>query len=186
MKHVGPVRRQLGFRTVFNLLGPLCNPAGVRRQLLGVFSKDWTTPLARVLDALGTEKAWVVHGASGWDEATPIGPFLVYDVSEGAIERREVDPQRFGIERCEASALAGADAAANLTALRRVFEGNDRGAHLSALLLQAGMALTIAGRATSIDAGMALARTAIESGAASAWLRRLQQFASGLKRPGAS
>jgi anthranilate phosphoribosyltransferase len=132
------------------------------------------------------QRAWVVHGASGWDEATPIGPFLVYEVSEGAIERREVDPQRFGIERCEASALAGGDAAANLTALRRVFEGNDRGAHLSALLLQAGMALTIAGRAASIDAGMALARSAIDSGAASAWLRRLQQFASGLKRPGTS
>jgi len=118
--------------------------------------------------------------AIGRDESKLAAAVAAY---EGAVDRRVA-----GLDSPAAldRALAGADAAANLTALRRVFEGNDRGAHLSALLLQAGMALTIAGRATSIDAGMALARTAIESGAASAWLRRLQQFASGLKRPGAS
>jgi anthranilate phosphoribosyltransferase len=178
MKALAPIRSALGVRTVFNMLGPLTNPAAPRFMLVGAYSPATAQLLAGTLAGMSVSRAWVVHGAAGWDEATPIGPFLVYEVFEGAIERREVDPQQFGVERCEARALAGGDAAANLEALLRVFEGHDRGAHLAALLLQAGMALTIAGRASSIGAGMALARSAIESGRARAWLRGLQQFAA--------
>jgi anthranilate phosphoribosyltransferase len=177
MKALAPIRAALGVRTVFNMLGPLTNPASPRFLLVGAYNAATAELMAGTLAGMPVMRAWVVHGAAGWDEATPIGPFLVYEVSRGAISRREVDPQEFGIERCEARALAGGDAAANLQALLDVFDGKDRGAHLSALLLQTGMALTIAGRAASIDAGIAVARSAIESGGARAWLNRLQQFA---------
>ena len=177
MKALAPIRSALGVRTVFNLLGPLTNPASPRFLLVGAYDPPTAELLAGTLAGMPVERAWVVHGAAGWDEATPIGPFLVYEVCRGGIRRREVDPQEFGIERCEAAALAGGDAATNLQALLEVFDGKDRGAHLSALLLQAGMALTIAGRAASIGAGIAFARNAVESGGARAWLDRLQQFA---------
>jgi anthranilate phosphoribosyltransferase len=178
MKALAPIRTALGVRTIFNLLGPLTNPAAPRFLLVGAYSAATAELMAGTLAGMPIERAWVIHGAAGWDEATPIGPFLVYEVRAGSIQRREIDPQQFGIERCEARALAGGDAAANLAALWEVFDGKDRGAHLSALLLQAGMALTIAGRAASIAAGIADARAAIESGKARAWLRRLQQFAA--------
>jgi anthranilate phosphoribosyltransferase len=177
MKALAPIRAALGVRTVFNMLGPLTNPAAPRFLLVGAYNAPTAELLAGTLAGMPVMRAWVVHGAAGWDEATPIGPFVVYEVSRGAVASREVDPQEFGIERCEARALAGGDAAANLKALLEVFDGSDRGAHLSALLLQAGMALTIAGRAASIGAGIAVARNAIESGNARAWLARLQQFA---------
>jgi anthranilate phosphoribosyltransferase len=177
MRALAPIRSALGVRTVFNLLGPLTNPAAPRFLFVGAFSAAAAELLAGTLAGMPLERAWVVHGAAGWDEATPIGPFLLYEVTRGGVERREIDPRQFGIERCEAQSLAGGDAAANLQALQQVFECKDRGAHLSALLLQAGMALTIAGRSSSIDAGIATARGVIESGEACAWLRRLQQFA---------
>jgi len=178
MKALAPIRTALGVRTVFNMLGPLTNPASPRFLLVGAYSAATAELMAGTLAGMPVERAWVIHGAAGWDEATPIGPFLVYEVFEGRLQCREVDPRQFGIERCEARALAGGDAVANLAALLAVFDGKDRGAHLSALLLQAGMALTIAGRASSIAAGIAQARMAIESGNARAWLRRLQQFAA--------
>jgi anthranilate phosphoribosyltransferase len=177
MKALAPIRAALGVRTVFNMLGPLTNPASPRFLLVGAYNAATAELMAGTLAGMPLERAWVVHGAAGWDEATPIGPFLVYEVCRGAIRRREVDPEEFGIERCDAAALAGGDAAGNLRALLEVFDGKDRGAHLSALLLQAGMALTIAGRAASIGAGIAVARNAVESGGARAWLERLQQFA---------
>jgi anthranilate phosphoribosyltransferase len=178
MKALAPIRAALGVRTLFNLLGPLTNPAAPRFLLVGAHSAATAQLLAGTLAGMPLSRAWVVHGAAGWDEATPIGPFLVYEVFEGATVRRELDPRDFGIERCEAQALAGGDAAANLEALFQVFDGIDHGAHRAALLLQAGMALTIAGRVASIGAGIALARDAIESGGARAWLRRLQRFAA--------
>jgi anthranilate phosphoribosyltransferase len=177
MKALAPIRAALGVRTVFNMLGPLTNPAAPRFLLVGAYNAATAELLAGTLAGMPVTRAWVVHGAAGWDEATPIGPFLVYEVSSGAISRREIDPQEFGIERCEACALAGGDAKANLQALLDVFDGKDRGPHLSALLLQTGMALSIAGRATSIGAGIAVARSTLESGRARAWLSRLQQFA---------
>ncbi len=186
MKALAPIRTALGVRTVFNMLGPLTNPASPRFLLVGAYSAATAELLAGTLAGMPIERAWVIHGAAGWDEATPIGPFLVYEVCAGCIERREIDPRQFGIERCEAGALAGGDASANLAALLEVFDGRDRGAHLAALLLQAGMALTIAGRASSIGAGIAQARAAIESGKAGAWLGRLQQFAATLATHGLS
>jgi anthranilate phosphoribosyltransferase len=179
MKALAPIRTALGVRTVFNMLGPLTNPAAPRFLLVGAYDAATAELLAGTLAGMPVARAWVVHGAAGWDEATPIGPFLAYEVCKGEIQRREVDPQEFGIERCAASALAGGDAAANLQALLEVFDGRDRGAHRAALLLQAGMALTIAGRAPAIGTGIAMAREVIDSGAARAWLERLRQFARG-------
>jgi anthranilate phosphoribosyltransferase len=178
MKALAPIRNALGVRTVFNLLGPLTNPASPRFLLIGAYSAAAAELIAGTLAGMPVERAWVVHGAAGWDEATPIGPFLLYEVTQGGIARCEIDPRQFGIERCEARALAGGEAGANLEALEQVFAGQDRGAHLAALLLQAGMALTIAGRSSSIGAGIATARKVVESGAARAWLRGLRQFAA--------
>ncbi len=185
MKTLAPIRTALGVRTVFNMLGPLTNPASPRFLLVGAYNAATAELMAGTLAGMPINRAWVVHGAAGWDEATPIGPFLSYEVANGAVQRREIDPREFGIERCDARALAGGDAASNLAALQDVFDGNDRGAHLSALLLQAGMALTIAGRAPSIDAGIAQARDVVDSGRAREFMRGLQRFASSL-RPDAS
>jgi anthranilate phosphoribosyltransferase len=178
MKTLAPIRAALGVRTVFNMLGPLTNPASPRYLLIGAFSAASAELMAGTLAGMPVRRAWVVHGAAGWDEATPIGPFLLHDVRDGTVQRSEIDPQQFGLERCQPQALAGGDAAANLAALLDVFDGRERGAHLSALLLQAGMALNIAGRVPSIDAGIARARHVIDSGSARAWLHELERFAS--------
>jgi anthranilate phosphoribosyltransferase len=178
MKALAPIRAALGIRTVFNLLGPLTNPAAPRYRLIGAYDAGTAELIAGTLAGMPIERAWVVHGAAGWDEATPIGPFLAFDVRHGAVQRREVDPREFGIAACEPGDLAGGDAATNLSALLAVFEGRDRGPHHAALALQAGMALFIAGRATSITGGIDAARAALDSGAANEWLRRLRRFES--------
>jgi anthranilate phosphoribosyltransferase len=178
MKALAPIRAALGIRTVFNLLGPLTNPAAPRFRLIGAYDAATAELMAGTLAGMDIERAWVVHGAAGWDEATPIGPFLAFDVSRGAIRRCEVDPQEFMLSPCSPGELAGGDAASNLAALLEVFAGRDRGAHLSALTLQCGLALFIAGRAASIQAGIGLARTAVDSGWAAEWLLRLRQFAA--------
>jgi anthranilate phosphoribosyltransferase len=177
MKAVAPIRAALGIRTVFNLLGPLTNPAAPRFRLIGAYDAATAELMAGTLAGTDVERAWVVHGAAGWDEATPIGPFLAFDVTRDAIRRHEIDPRDFGIEPCELRDLAGGDAAANLVALLDVFAGRDRGAHCAALLLQSGLALFIAGRAATIQAGIDMARSALDSGRADEWLRRLRQFA---------
>jgi anthranilate phosphoribosyltransferase len=177
MRAVAPIRAALGIRTVFNLLGPLTNPAAPRFRLIGAYDAATAELMAGTLAGTDVERAWVVHGAAGWDEATPIGPFLAFDVTRDAIRRHEIDPRDFGIEPCELRDLAGGDAAANLVALLDVFAGRDRGAHCAALLLQSGLALFIAGRAATIQAGIDMARSALDSGRADEWLRRLRQFA---------
>jgi anthranilate phosphoribosyltransferase len=177
MKALAPIRAALGIRTVFNLLGPLTNPAAPRYRLIGAYDAGTAELIAGTLAGMPIERAWVVHGAAGWDEATPIGPFVAFDVRQGAVQRREIDPRQFGIARCEPGELAGGDAAANLSALLDVFEGRDRGPHYSALALQAGIALFVAGRAASVAAGIDAARAAIDGGAANEWLRRLRRFA---------
>ena len=176
MKALAPVRAALGIRTVFNLLGPLTNPAAPRYHLIGAYDATAAELIADTLAGMEITRAWVVHGAAGWDEATPIGSFLAFDVTAGQVRRLEVDPRDFGLARCCAADLAGGDAVANATALRAVFERRDRGPHLAALALQAGLALHIAGRAASIPAGIAIAHGAIDSGQAQAWLERLQQW----------
>jgi anthranilate phosphoribosyltransferase len=181
MKVLAPIRKALGIRTVLNLLGPLTNPVSPRFRLIGAYDAAAAELMAGTLAGMDIERAWVVHGAAGWDEATPIGPFLAFDVARDAIRRHEVDPKEFGVAPCSSSDLAGGDAAVNLAALLDVFAGRDRGAHLAALTLQSGLALFIAGRAASIPAGIALACETIASGRADAWLQRLRQFA--VQRP---
>ena len=178
MKALAPIRAALGIRTVFNLLGPLTNPAAPRFRLIGAYDAPTAELMAGTLAGMDIERAWVVHGAAGWDEATPIGPFLAFDVTRDAIRRIEIDPRALAIEPCRSGDLAGGDAAANLAALLEVFAGRDRGAHFAALTLQCGLALFIAGRAASIETGIELARAALDSGRAQQWLHRLQQFAA--------
>ena len=179
MKALAPIRAALGVRTVFNLLGPLTNPAAPRFHLIGAYDESTAELMADTLAGMQIERAWVVHGAAGWDEATPIGPFLALDVTRGAIRRQHIDPRQFGLSPCKSADLAGGDAAANLAALRAVFEARDRGPHRAALTLQCGLALFIAGRTASIAAGIDSAGAAIDSGAARHWLQRLQHFAAG-------
>jgi anthranilate phosphoribosyltransferase len=133
--------------------------------------------MAGTLAGMHIERGWVVHGASGWDEATPIGSFVAFEVAGDQVMRREIDPEEFGIARCSPRELKGGDAKTNLKALLDVFEGRDQGPHLDTLVLQSGMALMIAGRAQSIAEGIALARAVVDSGKALAWLQRLRAFA---------
>jgi anthranilate phosphoribosyltransferase len=177
MKALAPVRAALGVRTVFNLLGPLTNPAAPRFQLIGAYDEAAAELMAQTLAGMSGERAWVVHGAAGWDEATPIGPFIAFDVAAGRVRRERIDPEELGLPRCSAEDLKGGDAAANFGALLAVFEGRDRGAHRAALALQSGLALFIAGRAASPAAGIALAGETLDSGRAAAWLEALQRFA---------
>jgi anthranilate phosphoribosyltransferase len=177
MKALAPIRAALGIRTVFNLLGALTNPAAPRFRLIGAYDAATAELMAGTLAGMDIERAWVVHGAGGWDEATPIGPFLAFDVERNAIRRYEIDPREFNLAPCGPGDLAGGDPAANFAALLEVFEGHDRGAHCTALVLQCGLALFVAGRAASIQAGIDMARAAVESGRANEWLRRLRQFA---------
>jgi anthranilate phosphoribosyltransferase len=178
MKSVAPIRTALGVRTVFNLLGPLTNPASPRFYLIGAFDAAAAELMAHTLAGMDVERAWVIHGAAGWDEATPIGPFLAFDVARGDIRRQLIDPRDLGLPPCLAADLKGGDAAANLAALREVFAGRDRGAHRAALVLQCGLALSIAGRAGTIAAGMAAASAVLDGGQALQWLRRLEAFAA--------
>jgi anthranilate phosphoribosyltransferase len=177
MKALAGIRAALGVRTVFNLLGPLMNPAAPRYLLAGAYDAATAELMAGTLAGMRIERGWVVHGAGGWDEATPIGPFIAFDVTGTEVTRREIDPEQFGIARCTPRDLAGGDASLNFQALIDVFEGRDRGPHLDTLVLQCGLALTISGRSQSIEGGIALARAVLDSGKALAWLQRLRAFA---------
>jgi anthranilate phosphoribosyltransferase len=178
MSALAPIRSALGVRTVFNLLGPLTNPAAPRFRLIGAYDAATAELMAGTLAGMDIERAWVVHGAGGWDEATPVGPFLAFDVTRAEIRRYDIDPAGFGLATCLSEELAGGDALTNVAALLAVFEGRDRGAHLAALVLQCGLALFIAGRAASIQIGIDQARETVQSGKAEQWLRRLRQFAA--------
>jgi anthranilate phosphoribosyltransferase len=178
MKSVAPVRAALGVRTVFNLLGPLTNPGAPRYHLIGAFDAAAAELIAGSLAGTNLGHAWVVHGAGGWDEATPMGPFIAFDVTPGVVRRYDIDPRDLGLERCTASDLKGGDAAVNVAALRDVFAGRDRGPHRSALLLQAGLALHIAGRADSVADAIARAARVLDGGAALRWLGDLEHFAA--------
>jgi anthranilate phosphoribosyltransferase len=177
MKVLAPTRAALGIRTVFNLLGPLTNPAAPRFLLVGAYDEPTAELMAGTLAGMQIERGWVVHGAGGWDEATPIGCFVAFDVRGSQITRLEINPEEFGMARCVAGDLAGGDARKNLEALTAVFEGHDQGPHLDTLVLQCGLALMIAGRAQSIAEGIALARAVVDSGKALAWMQRLRAFA---------
>lgn len=172
LAHVGSVRRQLGFRTVFNLLGPLCNPAGVQRQLAGVFAERWVEPYAEVLRLLGTERAWVVHGMDGLDEVSISGPTAVAELSTGTIRRFSITPEDGGLQRHALSAILGGDASANAAAMRRLFEG-EAGAYHDVVCLNAAAGLVIAQAVSSLRSGVDMARAAISNGAARSTLDTL-------------
>jgi anthranilate phosphoribosyltransferase len=178
MKALAPVRSALGVRTIFNMLGPLMNPAAPRFHLIGAYDAPTAELMAHTLAGAPEERAWVVHGAAGWDEATPIGAFQVFDVANGRVTASVVDPLDYGVPRCTAADLAGGDAYANLQALRAVFETQDRGPHRAALTLQAGLALFISGRGSSVQEGIATAEQSLDSGRAAAWLAELETYAA--------
>jgi len=171
MRHVGPSRVELGTRTIFNLLGPLSNPAGVTRQLVGVFAPEWVEPVANVLKDLGSEVVWVVHG-DGLDEMTTAGATKVAAIENGRIRLFEITPEEVGLERVPVAALKGGDAAHNAAALRELLAGA-HSAYRDIALLNAGAALVIAGRAASLREGIAAAARSVDTGAAGEVLERL-------------
>ncbi len=164
MRHVLPVRAELGFRTVFNLLGPLSNPAGARRQLLGVYDPRLVEPLARVLGALGATHAWVVHG-SGLDEITNTGPTTIAEWRNGDVRLFTLEPRAFGFEQVSVEALKGGDGEANAAAIRRLLEG-ERGAYRDVVLLNTAAALLVGGAVATFEDGLARGADSIDSGAA--------------------
>ena len=186
MKALAPIRAALGVRTVLNLLGPLTNPAGPRYRLIGAYDAATAELMAHTLAGMPIERAWVVHGAAGWDEATPIGPFLAFEASHGVVRRRELDPLQLGVPSCSVADLKGGDAEQNCAALRAVFEGRDRGPHRAALTLQCGIALHVAGRSASVESGIAAAAAVLDSGQARDWLGRLERFGARAAGAGAS
>ncbi|AEG53303.1 anthranilate phosphoribosyltransferase [Sinorhizobium meliloti] len=171
MRHVGPTRVELGTRTIFNLLGPLANPAGVRQQLVGVYAPQWVDPLAEVLRDLGSESVWVVHG-EGLDEITTTGVTKVAALKDGTITNFELTPADFGLERVSLDALKGGDGAHNAAALQAVLDGAEN-AYRDISLANAAASLMIAGRAGDLSEGMALARQSLSSGGAKVALQRL-------------
>ncbi|PTX02286.1 anthranilate phosphoribosyltransferase [Pararhodobacter aggregans] len=166
MRHVGPVRAELGTRTIFNILGPLTNPAGVTRQLTGAFSPDLVRPMAEVLRTLGSEKAWLVHGGDGTDELSIAAPSLVVALEGGALHEFTVHPEDAGLPVHPFEDLLGGDPAENAAALKAVLKGGGRAAYRDAVLLNSAAALMVADRAPDLKTGAAMARESIESGAA--------------------
>ncbi len=166
MRHVGPVRTELGTRTIFNILGPLTNPAGVKRQLTGVFSPALVRPMAEVLQALGSEKAWLVHGGDGTDEVSIAAPSRVVALENGALREFTLHPEDAGLPLHRFEDLLGGDPAANAAELKAVLAGSGRPAYRDAVLLNAAAALVVADRAADLKSGVALARESILSGAA--------------------
>ena len=172
MKHWAPVRAELGIRTIFNLLGPLSNPAGVKRQVVGVFDARWVEPLAEVLRNLGSTHAWVVHGSDGLDELTTTGPTRVAELKAGAISVLEVTPEDAGLPRATLAQLKGGDAQANAAAIREVL-GGEPGPFRDIVLLNAAAALIVGGKAASLTEGVERAGRAIDTGAAAQALDKL-------------
>lgn len=178
MKHVGPARVELGTRTIFNLLGPLSNPAGVKRQMVGVYAQSWIEPLANVLAALGMERAWVVHGSDGLDEITTTGPTFVAELSGGKVRTFAIGPADADLKQSQPSDLKGGDAAHNAAALKSVLEGKP-GPYRDVALLNAAAALLVAGKAETLRDGAKLAAQSIDSGAAKARLEKLVVVSNG-------
>jgi anthranilate phosphoribosyltransferase len=182
MRHAAPVRRELATRTVFNILGPLTNPAGARTQVVGVYAACLVRKIADALVQLGARRAYVVHGAGGIDELSPAGPNLVCEVASGAVREYQLDPEELGVPHCEPEELRGGDPAHNAQALREVLEGRD-GGHRSAVLLNAAGAIAASGHAADLREGLEAARKAIDSGAAGARLDELIAFSRAEVRP---
>jgi anthranilate phosphoribosyltransferase len=181
MRHVGPSRVELGTRTVFNLLGPLCNPASVKNYMLGVFAREWVEPLAQVLGSLGAENAWVVHGSfggrGGLDEITTTGTTYVAELKAGRVRPFQIEPIEFGVDPVEPTALLGGAPEENAKALRGVLQG-ELGAFRDVVIMNAGAALMVAGKAALTSEAAALARQSIDSGRALQALERLVEVSN--------
>ncbi len=175
MKAVVPVRGALSVRTVFNLLGPLTNPATPPYQLIGAFSPAATKLMAEALAGMPIERAFVVHGAPGWDEATPVGEFILHDVRGGKVTETVRTPEDYGLKRCRPEDLEGGDADHNAQELIRVFSGDDKGAHRDALMMGAALVLEVQGVARDAKEGVEIAAAALDSGAATTLLTKLKQ-----------
>ncbi len=178
MRHVGPTRVELGTRTIFNLLGPLSNPAGTTRQLIGVFHRQWIEPMAKVLAQLGSERAWVVHGSDGLDEITTTGATYVAELRDGKVSSFEVTPEDAGLKRADPSDLKGGDPRVNAAAVIDMLSGRV-GPYRDIVLLNAAAALVVAGKADDLKAGVAQAAEAIASGKAQATLDALIAASNG-------
>ena len=172
MRHVGPARAELGTRTIFNLLGPMSNPAGVKRQLLGVFAATWLEPLAQVLRNLGSERVWLVHGSDGLDEITTTGPTSVVALEHGAIRSFQINPADAGLPLATLADLKGGDPEHNAMALRHVLDGG-KTPYRDIAVLNAAAALVIAGKAGDLREGARQAAAAVDSGVARATLENL-------------
>lgn len=173
MREVADLRRSLGFRTIFNLLGPLANPAGVRHQVLGVFAPEWLEPMARTLKALGTERAWLIHGADGLDELSTTGPSQVVELRDGQLRSFTVTPEEAGLPRAALTDLSGGGPAANAKALQEVLAGVS-GPFRDITILNAAAGLVVAGAVESLKDGAAAAGHAIDSGRAAVALAALR------------
>ena len=179
MKAVAPIRGALSVRTVFNILGPLTNPAAPPFQLIGAFSKDAAKLMADALAGMPLERAFVVHGEPGWDEATPAGEFWLYDVCPGSVTETRRSPEDYGLRRCQPAELEGGDAAHNARELARVFAGEDQGAHRDALLMGVSLVLEVQGKAKDPLDGVSQAAAAIDDGRAEALLRKMAEHFRG-------
>ncbi len=176
-RHVASVRVEFGTRTIFNILGPLSNPASVKRQVAGVFSREWCVPMAEVLRNLGSEKVWVVHGSDGLDEMTTTGPTFVAQLDGGKIETFEITPEDAGLQRTTAAGLKGGDPEFNARALRAVLDG-EQSAYRDIALLNAAGALVVSGKAANLKDGVALGAEAIASGRAKNTLAKLAEVSN--------
>jgi len=177
MKHVGPVRVELGVRTIFNMMGPLSNPAGTKRQLIGVFSKAWLDPMAHVLKNLGSEKVWLVNGSDGLDEMTTTGPTHVVELDAGNIRSFEVTPQELGLAVADPKDLKGAEADYNAERLTALLDGQ-KDAYRDIVLLNSAAALVVADKAPDLKTGVERAAQAIDSGAAKTSLQKLVELSN--------
>ena len=179
MKAVVPIRGALSVRTVFNILGPLTNPAAPPFQLIGAYSKDTAKLMAETLSGMPLERAFVVHGEPGWDEATPAGDFWLYDVTPGNVTESKRSPEDYGLARCNPADLEGGDAEHNARELIRVFTGDDTGAHRDALLMGTSLVLEVKGDAKDAKDGVAQAAAAIDDGRAESFLGKLRMHFQG-------
>lgn len=172
MRHVAPIRVEMGTRTIFNLLGPLSNPANVKRHMIGAFAGSWLEPMAQVLKSLGSTHAWFVHGADGLDEITTTGPTSVVELKDGVIRSFTVTPQDVGLAIANPAYLKGGDGEYNAAALRAVLDGA-KNAYRDIAVINAGAGLVVAGKAANLGDGVQQAQAALDSGAAKATLAKL-------------
>lgn len=173
MKYVAPIRKELGIRTVFNILGPLSNPAGANMELMGVYDQSLVEPLAQVMANLGVDRGMVVYGQDSLDEISMCAPTSVCEIRDGKFTSYEITPEQFGYERCEKGTLTGGTPAENAEITKAILKGEEKGPKRQAVCLNAGAALYIAGKAASIEEGVKLAESLIDSGAA---LKKLEEF----------